>query len=82
MPEGGEEPIRITLRDVWHAVNEIKSGLAAVKTTIELNALTSLNDTAKVQDHEKRIRTLEHWMWALPATGVAAVAAAVVALIK
>jgi hypothetical protein len=79
---GDDDPVRITLRDVYNAVTATQSTVADLSKKYELQALAALQDTSTVRDHEKRIRVLEHWMWALPATGVAAVAAAVVAFIK
>lgn len=77
-----DEPVRVTLRDVFNTVNETNKTVTALDKKFELQALAALQDSAKVIDHEQRIRFLEKWAWSIPASAVTAIAAALVALIK
>jgi hypothetical protein len=79
---GEDEPVRITLRDVYNAVNETNKTVADLSKKFELQALAALQDTATVKDHEIRIRFLERWAWSIPAAAITAIAGVVIALIK
>lgn len=47
------------------------------------NAVTAMTpNTATIQDHEKRLRSVERWKYALASSTVAAVASLVIALIQ
>lgn len=78
----GDGDVRVTLRDVYNAVNSIKSTVDDLSKKYELQALAALQDTAAVKDHEIRIRFLERWAWSIPAAAVTAIASAIIALIK
>jgi hypothetical protein len=65
---GEDEPVRITLRDVYNAVNETNKTVADLSKKFELQALAALQDTATVRDHETRIRVLENELPALAAS--------------
>lgn len=77
-----DEPMRVTLRDVYNLVGETRTTVASLDKKFELMSLAALNDSAKVIDHESRIRFLERWAWSIPASCVTAIAAALVAIVK
>lgn len=54
----GDEPgFRVTLKDVYNDVQEIKGSLSTLKDALPSQA-------AQLTDHEKRLRALETRVWA------------------
>jgi len=65
----------VSLMDVLLAVNKLDLRLTALEA--------KLTDAASVkQDHEARLRGLERWAYAVPASLLAAVVASVVSVVK
>jgi hypothetical protein len=60
--------VRVTLRDIYKEVQHLRADVAPL--------------VASVPDHEKRIRALEKWAYALPPTFIIAVTSVVVAVTK
>ncbi|WP_344859737.1 hypothetical protein [Planomonospora alba] len=65
----------ITLKEVYDEMRELIS---------EVRQLTSEYKNSKQvdEDHERRIRSLERWMYAIPASVFLAIASIVVALVN
>jgi len=74
-----EHEIRITLKDVYEKVNAQGDEIGAISSKLDLY----IGLTERIADHEKRIRTAERWIFALPGTAfVLSVAGLVVAVLK
>jgi hypothetical protein len=74
-----EHEIKVTLRDVYEKVEKQAEVIGSISAKLDLY----IGLTERLTDHEKRIRTMERWVFALP--GVAAimsVAGLVVAVLK
>lgn len=63
----------VTARDVYDAVRETQSDVRA-----SLARLRAVED--RQSDHERRLRALEMWRYALPVSALASIAAAVAAI--
>lgn len=65
----------VTIRDVYEEMRELTS---------EVRTLTSeLKESRRTDDdHEKRLRVLERWMWGLPVSILTAIAAVVTAFVR
>lgn len=63
-----EPSVRITLADIYKEVVSVRDTVAPL--------------AAAVPDHESRLRRLEAWMYAIPASVVLGVASVVVAAIR
>ncbi|MFC4117532.1 hypothetical protein [Nonomuraea zeae] len=70
-----ETGFTITIRDIYEEMREL---------TAEVRTLTSeLKESRRTDDdHEKRIRILERWMWGLPVSILTAIAAVVTAFVR
>lgn len=74
-----EHEIKVTLRDVYEKVNTQGESIGAISSKLDLY----IGLTERIADHEKRIRTAERWIFALPGSAfVLAVAGLVVAVLK
>jgi hypothetical protein len=72
---GDENGFVVTIRDIYE---EMKVLTAEVRTlTSELKESRRTDD-----DHEKRIRALERWMWGLPVSILTAIGAVVTAFVR
>lgn len=69
-----EDPILITLRDVYDKVTEVSK-------TVDEVANAGKHSTKHAADHELRIRSLERWAYALPAALVLAAVALIAPII-
>ena len=67
--ESGNGSVRVTLRDVYTIVNEIRDDVQALKPL-----------APQVRDHEKRLRAVERIAWA--ALGIAGVLGVVMKVIE
>ncbi len=63
------DPVIVTLRDVWLEVREVRTSVAVLPA-----------QTATLADHETRLRGLERWRYALPASLALAMGSSVVAV--
>jgi len=72
---GDEDKVLITAKDVYEQV---------MKLVVGVNQLTQeLKESRKTDDdHEKRLRVVERWMWGLPVAFLTAVSGVVIALMK
>lgn len=62
--------LRVTIKDVFEAVQSSNQSLARLEGTLtRLDAQTGEN-TKDISDHEQRIRSLEAWRYALPASTI------------
>lgn len=71
-----DEPgFTVTLREIYEEMRDLTS---------EVRSLTSeLKESRRTDDdHERRIRALERWMWGLPVSILTAVGAVLTALLK
>ncbi|MFE0151379.1 hypothetical protein ACFWY5_29830 [Nonomuraea sp. NPDC059007] len=71
-----EEPgFTVTLREIYEEMRDL---------TTEVRTLTSeLKESRRTDDdHERRIRVLERWMWGLPVSILAAIGSVIVAFTK
>ena len=74
-----EHEIKVTLRDVYEMVNTQGDTIRAISAKLDLY----IGLTERIADHEKRIRTAERWIFALPGSAfVLSVAGLVVAVLK
>ena len=71
MSEDANGSVRVTLKDVYEAVQNIATDVQELKSQVQ-----------SVPDHEARIRTLEAWKNAIPPTMILAVVSIVVAIIE
>lgn len=62
---GPENGFYVTTKDVWMEVMRLRADLAA-----------TMSNAADVPDHENRLRALERWRYALPASVLFALASA------
>lgn len=69
-PASDSGSLRVTLKDVYAGVNDIKSELGEMKGSVGNLAVTTTENTKDIHDHEQRIRQLEAWRYALPASAV------------
>ena len=78
MSESDHE-IKVTLKDVYEKVNNQGDTIGAISAKLDLY----IGLTERIADHEKRIRTAERWIFALPGSAfVLSVAGLVVAVLK
>lgn len=70
---GDEDKVVITIKDIYKELTEL---------VVEVRNLTTQFATGRSvdEDHEKRIRSLERWMYAIPASLVVAIVSAVITL--
>lgn len=84
--DGGNGSMRVTLKLVYEAVTGVQKDITELKTNVALTNLAAdmkSNQAAVVAaDHEARLRNVERWLYAIPATLLAAVISAVVAFLK
>lgn len=74
-----EHEIKITLKDVYEEVNKQADVIGAISAKLDLY----IGLTERIADHEKRLRTVERWVFALPGTAfILSVAGLVVAVLK
>lgn len=74
-----DHEIKVTLRDVYEKVNTQGDSIGAISAKLDLY----IGLTERIADHEKRIRTAERWIFALPGSAfVLSVAGLVVAVLK
>lgn len=65
----------ITVRDIYEGVNKLTSEVQSLVYEIRTSKQTG-------DDHERRLRTLERWMYAIPASLLVAIASAVMTVWK
>lgn len=83
MANGDEDNgVRVTLKLVYDAVTKVQSDVTELKQTAALNKLAADLETKQVADHEVRLRNVERWLYAIPATLLAAIVSSVVAFVK
>ena len=76
--------VTITLKDVYDLLNELRNQATQSNTRIEMITARNINADTMHQDHESRLRALEKWRYAIPATAVTAaggVATAITAIL-
>ena len=74
-----EHEIKVTLRDVYEMVNTQGDAIRAISAKLDLY----IGLTERIADHEKRLRTAERWIFALPGSAfVLSVAGLVIAVLK
>ena len=74
-----EHEVRVTLRDVYEQVQAQVVTIGAISSKLDLY----IGLTERITDHEKRIRTAERWIFALPGSAfVLSVAGLVIAVLK
>lgn len=61
-----DHTIRVTLRDVYHAVNEVREGVAELTGALRVMESGASESVKDLADHEVRLRSLEAWKYALP----------------
>jgi len=72
--------LRITVKDVFHAVNGVSSDVGEIKGALQTLTADHANLKQSAVDHEARLRRLERWAYAIPTTGITALASALIAL--
>lgn len=77
-PDSGS--LRITVKDVYRAVNGVSDTVSEIKGSLTSLAQEHTVTKASSLDHEIRLRRLERWTYAIPLTGLTALAAAVAAM--
>lgn len=70
-----DDKVVITVKDIYTEMREL---------VVEVRRLTQHYDNGKAvdDDHEKRLRVVERWMWGLPVAFLTAVAGVAIALLK
>lgn len=58
--------MRVTLRDVYDAVGELKDVVVELKTEVAKSAARADAEKEIREDHEQRLRAVERKVWALP----------------
>jgi hypothetical protein len=74
--------LRITVKDVFHAVNGVSDVVSEIKGSLANLAQDHTTTKATSGDHEARLRRLERWTYAIPLTAITASAAALAAIIQ
>jgi hypothetical protein len=69
--EQNEQGVLITNKDIYFELLQVKD---------KVNAMTPQSET--IADHEKRLRRVERWMWALPAALITAIGSVGVAYLE
>lgn len=77
-PEDGS--IRVTLRDVYGVVTELRDAVNALNASAALTAFTATQANDRTSDHEVRLRTVEKWVYAIPATALIAIGSVAAAI--
>lgn len=62
--------LRVTIKDVFAGVNDIKEQMGEMKGGIQQLSSATSENTKDIVDHESRIRMLEAWRYALPASAL------------
>lgn len=70
MADGGDTAVTITNREIYDKVVHLEEKIGAV-----------VQQAAQVGDHETRIRSVERWKYALPATLGSSILSVVLAII-
>lgn len=65
----------VTIREVYDEMRELTSELRTLTSELKESRRTD-------EDHERRIRVLERWMWGLPVSIIGTIAAVIIALAK
>lgn len=73
MTDDNGNVVRVTLRDVYSLVSEVRDEVRDLKKQ-------DVNDGRQLKDHEQRLRQVEKWKYALPPTFLLAVASLVAAV--
>jgi hypothetical protein len=82
MSTDDEIGVRVTLKLVYEAVTEVQKSITKLEQSVALNKYAADQDQKRVDDHEYRLRSVERWLYAIPASTLAAVVAAIVAFVK
>ena len=78
-----EHEIKVTLRDVYDQVQSQATIIGAISAKLDLYIGLTTSKNLEIDDHEKRIRTIERWVFAIPGIAVImSVAGLVVAVLK
>ncbi len=67
-PSSDSGSLRVTLKDVNTAVQTLALDVAEIKGSTGLIAQSVQTMDARITDHEGRLRALEAWRYALPAS--------------
>lgn len=70
------EQVVVTLSDVWEELKEQKEILNSIDARLGRMGDAVDNQTARIDDHEKRLRYVERRVWALPSAATIIAAAA------
>lgn len=62
--------LRVTVKDVYARVGDVAESLGEIKGHIGLLSSATSENTKDISDHEARIRNLEQWRYALPASAL------------
>lgn len=62
--------LRVTIKDVFEAVQSSNQSLARLEGTLTRLDTQMGENTKDISDHEQRIRSLEAWRYALPASTI------------
>jgi hypothetical protein len=65
----------ITIKDIYEEMRDLTSEVRTLASELRESRRTD-------DDHERRIRVLERWMWGLPVSILTAIAAVVTALVR
>lgn len=68
--ENSSGSVRVTLKDVFNKVDDVGRDVSEMKGSVATIRQETQENTKDIQDHELRIRNLEAWRYALPATVV------------
>lgn len=68
--ESSSGSVRVTLKDVFNKVDDVGRDVSEMKGSVATIRQVTQENTKDIQDHEHRIRTLEAWRYALPASAV------------
>ena len=78
-----DHEIKVTLRDVYDQVQSQATVIGAISAKLDLYIGLTTSKNLEIDDHEKRIRTIERWVFAIPGIAVImSVAGLVVAVLK
>lgn len=60
--------LRVTVKDVFNRVGDVAEAVGELKGGLGLLGTQTNENTKDIHDHEQRIRNLEAWRYALPAS--------------
>lgn len=84
MEDGNGNSVRVTNQMIYDELRQVERQVADIKEGIAVHLSLGAHPQAKekLDDHEKRVRSLEAWKNAIPVATVLAIASIIVAILR